>query len=521
MDKRCVRKRGAKQEIQSVDMKDKDIAKGHLIRELKEARRKLSEFEEAEKDRRTEESMYGTLESSARAGIYIVQDGKFRFVNHYASKFLGYSREDIIGKDPISFVHPHDRKMVIENARKMLKGERLSSYEFRSLGKDGRIHWIEEIVRRTTYEGRPAVLGNMMEVTERVTLREKQRELETVEASILAAIPHAVIGLKDRRIIFVNHGVQTVFGWKEAELIGKSTRILYRTEEDYEKMAGLYSRLQRQKTVGTGFPCRRKDGTDIECMVSASRIGESLKEKNIVITYEDITEREKAKNELEHSREQLRNLSIHLQSVREKESARIARELHDELGQLLTALNMDLVMLGKKIPRDQVALLERAESSIKLVDMTMNTLKRIYMDLRPGMLDHLGLAAAIRWQAGEFQKRSGIPCRLTIEPEEISIDADFSTAIFRILQETLTNIMRHAEATKVRVNLKKTKKNIDLVVRDNGKGISEEELRKINSFGLIGIRERAYSWGGTVMISGQTGKGTIVKVHIPYEKTET
>ena len=283
-------------------------------------------------------------------------------------------------------------------------------------------------------------------------------------------------------------------------------------------MAELYSKLKRRKTVGTEFPCRRKDGADIECMVSASRTGESLKEKNIVITYEDITEREKAKNELEHSREQLRNLSIHLQSAREKESARIARELHDELGQLLTALNMDLVMLGKKIPRDQVALIERAESSIKLVDMTMNTLKRIYMDLRPGMLDHLGLPAAVRWQAEEFQKRSGIKCRLIIEPEEISIDTDLSTTIFRIFQETLTNIMRHSEATKVNVSLKGTKGNIDLVVRDNGKGITEAKLSKINSFGLIGIRERAYSWGGTVMISGQTGRGTTVKVHIPYEK---
>jgi len=501
-------------------MEDKNKTKEQLIGELNALRLKVSDFEKAEKDLHIEESIYGSLESGARAGIYIIQDGKFRFINHYASKFLGYSKEEIIGKKPISFVHPHDRKMVIENAKKMLKGESLSSYEYRSLGNDGRIHWIEEIVRRTTYEGRSAILGNIMDVTERVKSREKQKELENLEASILAAIPHAVIGLKDRRIIFVNHGVETVFGWKENELVGKSTRILYRTDEDYEKMAGLYAKLQRHKTVEIEFPCRRKDGTDIECMVSASRIGESLKEKNIVITYEDITERERAKNELEHSREQLRNLSIHLQSVREKESARIARELHDELGQLLTALNMDLVMLGKKIPQDQVALAERAESSIKLVDMTMNTLKRIYMDLRPGMLDHLGLTSAIRWQVGEFQKRSGIHCRLTIDPEDFSIDTDRSTTIFRILQEALTNIMRHAEATAVRIRLKKTQKNIDLLVHDNGKGIREDEPTKINSFGLIGIRERAYSWGGTVMISGQKGRGTDLKIRIPYGKAE-
>jgi PAS domain S-box-containing protein len=486
-----------------------------LTAELNEARRKIAEYEKVLKDREIEEGFYSALENIVRAGIYIVQDGKFRFVNHYASKFLGYAREDIVGQNSIDFVHPDDREMVVGNAKKMLSGDRHSSYEFRSIAEDGSIHWIEEIVRPTQYEGRAAVLGNIMEVTERVESREKQKELETLEASILAAIPHAVIGLKDRRIIFANDGVQTVFGWKEEELIGKSTRILYRTEEDYQKMAGLYSRLKRQKTVLTEFPCRRMDGTDIECMVSASRIGESLTKRNIVITYEDITEREKAKNELEQSREQLRNLYTHLQSVREKERTRIARELHDELGQLLTALNTDLIMLQRKIPDKEVALLEKTDAMVKLIDMTMNTLKRIYMDLRPGMLDHLGLVAAIRWQIEEFRKRSDIGCTIIAEPDEISLDVELSTTVFRIFQETLTNILRHAEATKVNVRLKKTKKYVDLIVRDDGKGIRDEELTKTNSFGLIGIRERAIALGGTAEISGEKGRGTTVKVRIP------
>jgi PAS domain S-box-containing protein len=489
-----------------------------LIAELTEARRKIAEHEGALKDREIEVGYYSALENIVRAGIYIVQDGKFRFVNHYASKFLGYAREDIIGQNAIDFVHPDDREMVVGNAKKMLSGNRHSSYEFRSIASDGSIHWIEEIVRPTQYEGRAAVLGNVMEVTERVESREKQKELETLEASILAAIPHAVIGLKDRRIIFANDGVQSVFGWKEEELTGKNTRILYRTEEDYEEMAGLYSRLEEQETVLTEFPCRRKDGTDIECMVSASRIGESLTKKNIVITYEDITEREKANKELEQSREQLRNLYAHLQSVREKERTRIARELHDELGQLLTALNTDLIMLQRKIPEKEVALLEKTDAMVKLIDMTMNTLKRIYMDLRPGMLDHLGLVAAIRWQMEEFRKRSGIGCSIIAEPDEISLDADLSTTIFRVFQETLTNILRHAEATNVNVRLKKTQKYVDLVVRDNGKGMREEELTKADSFGLIGIRERAIALGGTAEISGEKGRGTTVKVRIPLNQ---
>lgn len=505
----------------SNNMNDKDKTKEQLIGELQELRRKIIEFEESERERRLEEVIYSTLENSTRAGVYIVQKGKFCFVNHYASKFLGYSREDIIGRNAISFVHPDDREKVVQNARMMMKGKRLSSYEFRSIAKDGSIHWIEEVVRPAQYEGKRAVLGNIMEVTERVKSREKQRELETIEASILSSIPHAVIGLKDRKIIFSNDGVQKVFGWNADELIGKNTRVFYRTEKDYEKMADLYSRLKRKKTVMTEFPCRRKDGSNIECMVSASRIGESLRERNIVITYEDITERKMAKSELERSREQLRNLSAHLQSVREKESARIARELHDELGQLLTALNTDLVILGRKIPENQTILIDKTDSMLKLVDMTMNTLKRIYMDLRPGMLDHLGLTSSIKWQAEEFQARSDIECSLSIEPDEMYIDTELATAIFRVFQETLTNIMKHADATKVDVILEENGNNIDLTVTDNGRGISEEELNKKNSYGLIGIRERAYSWGGTVKISGSKGKGTTVKVHIPINKKET
>jgi PAS domain S-box-containing protein len=499
-------------------MKRVDKKEAALKAELKEARRTIAEYEGALNDREIEVGFYSALENIVRAGIYIVQDGKFRFVNHYASQFLGYSREDIIGQNSMDFVHPDDREMVIGNVRKMLTGERHTSYEFRTIAKDGSIHWIEEIVRPTQYEGRVAVLGNIMEVTEKVESREKRKELETIEASILAAIPHAVIGLKDRRIIFANDGVQSVFGWKVDELIGKSTRILYRTEGDYEKMDGLYSRLEQQKTVLTEFPCRHQDGTDIECMVSASRIGESLTKKNIVITYEDITERDRAKKELEQSREQLRNLYAHLQSVREKERTRIARELHDELGQLLTALNTDLIMLQKKIPEKEVALLEKTDVMVKLIDMTMKTLKRIYMDLRPGMLDHLGLVAAIRWQIEEFKKRSGIGCSIITEPDEMSLDDDLSTAIFRIFQETLTNILRHAEATKVNVRLKKTKTFVDLVVRDNGQGVGEEELAKTDSFGLIGIRERAIALGGTAQIWGEQGSGTTVKVRIPLNE---
>lgn len=361
---------------------------------------------------------------------------------------------------------------------------------------------------------------NSIDIAELTQARNKVAEMEALKASILEAIPHAVIGLQDRRIIFVNDGVKAVFGWTSDELIGRTTRLLYRTEKDYVRIAGqLYSILEKQPIASMEFPCLRKDGTEIECMISAARIGKQLKERRVVITYENITDRKRAAHELELSRHQLRQLSAHLQSIREKERTRIARELHDELGQLLTALNTDIVLLKNKIPAEQKILSDRAESMSSLVELTMQTVKRIYMGLRPGMLDHLGLTAAIAWQAEEFSRRTGIACNVSFNPEDMVIDPDLTTTIFRIFQETLTNVQRHAKATKVSVRLKATDDCLEFVVKDNGKGIADEQLKKPDSFGLLGIKERVYHWGGREAIVGKIGKGTTITISIPLPKT--
>jgi PAS domain S-box-containing protein len=359
-----------------------------------------------------------------------------------------------------------------------------------------------------------------MDNKELIQARNKVAEMEALEASILEAIPHAVIGLQDRRIIFVNDGVKTVFGWTSNELIGRTTRLLYRTEKDYIRIAGqLYSILEKQPIASMEFPCLRKDGMEIECMIRAARIGKQLKERRVVITYENITDRKRAACELELSRHQLRQLSAHLQSIREKERTRIARELHDELGQLLTALNTDLILLKNKIPAEQKILSDRVESMSSLVDLSMQTVKRIYMGLRPGMLDHLGLTAAIAWQADEFSRRTGITCNVSFNPEDMAIDPDLTTTIFRIFQETLTNVQRHAKATKVTVRLKATDDHLEFIVKDNGKGIADQQLRKPDSFGLLGIQERVYHWGGREAIVGKIGKGTTITINIPLRKT--
>jgi signal transduction histidine kinase len=230
---------------------------------------------------------------------------------------------------------------------------------------------------------------------------------------------------------------------------------------------------------------------------------------------QDITEQREAEDELKSSRQQLRHLLAHLQSVREDERTRIAREIHDELGQALTALKMDVSWLVRRFDRSQTELREKAQRMSKLIDMNIQTVKRISAELRPGLLDELGLTAALEWQAEEFQERTGIKCKIAVSPEDITLDRDVSTAIFRVFQETLTNIVRHAQARNVRVSLKEMKGQIILSVADDGKGITKTQISSPTAIGLMGMRERVAFLGGEVKFTGDRGNGTTVTVRIP------
>jgi signal transduction histidine kinase len=176
---------------------------------------------------------------------------------------------------------------------------------------------------------------------------------------------------------------------------------------------------------------------------------------------------------------------------------------------------MDLSWLKKRLVPEQDSLEAKTATMAQVIDATMQTVQRLSGELRPGILDDLGLAAAIEWQAGEFEKRTGIRCRLQVSPEEISLDRDRSTAVFRIFQEALTNVARHAEATDVTASLQAREGAVELKVADNGRGITERELASPRSFGLLGIRERVHFLGGEVAIAGTPGQGTTVRVEIP------
>ena len=226
-------------------------------------------------------------------------------------------------------------------------------------------------------------------------------------------------------------------------------------------------------------------------------------------------EKRRMDEELRRTSEQLRALSAHLQSIREEESTRIAQRIHDELGQALTALKMDAVWLQKRLPKPPKECREKLRAMIALLDEAVLVVQRISLELRPSILDDLGLPAAIEWQTGEIRKTTGLTCELIIRPDEMELGRDLSTALYRIFREALTNIVRHAQATRVSASLIRTSQLIELTIADNGRGIHEEDIRSPKSFGLIQIRERAMFWGGVVHIAGSPGQGTTIQVKIP------
>ena len=231
----------------------------------------------------------------------------------------------------------------------------------------------------------------------------------------------------------------------------------------------------------------------------------------------DITERKETEEKLNISSEELRNLALYIESSREEEKKRIAKDIHDELGHALTALKLELMWLIKKKYLRQEVLYERTRKMNELIESTIRKVRSISSELRPSLLDHFGIVAAIEWQSAEFQKRSAIRCKVVVPGHELNLDEKYSTAIYRIFQEILTNIARHSRATRVDVHLEVVNNELKLRVSDNGKGIKKENINSRKSFGLIGMYERATALGGKLSISGVSGIGTTVTLTLPLK----
>jgi len=266
----------------------------------------------------------------------------------------------------------------------------------------------------------------------------------------------------------------------------------------------------RNKQDGEGFTISDQD------MLMALAPAASIAIQNALAYQQRLT----TVAELKESSRQLQALAANLESVREEERTQIARELHDQLGQALTAMKFDLVWLTDQLVQKDPTLAQKAKTVTKQMDTMIKTVRRIATELRPGMLDDLGLSASIEWQARDFEKRTGIVCTVSVSAEDLPLARDKSVALFRIFQEALTNVARHAGAHQIEVNLSATPVAVTLHVHDDGRGIQAREIAGLHSLGLFGMRERAKRLGGTFDIRGPQDGGTIVTVSLPVKQSE-
>ena len=236
-------------------------------------------------------------------------------------------------------------------------------------------------------------------------------------------------------------------------------------------------------------------------------------------TLYDSTEQKQIEARVEQSRQQLRSLAAHLISVRERERASVAKEIHDDVGQIVAAVRMDLAAVQRKLGPDNRQHQERIEDAIRLLGGVVKTVQRVMSELHPPVLEGVGLAAAIEWQLEQFQKRTGICCEFVCEVEGIELSAEGNLALFRVAQEALSNVAHHARATAAGVRLARTRDWLELEITDNGRGISEAEVQGQHSFGILGMHERVQVVGGEIQIRAADGGGTRVQVRIPIAGT--
>jgi PAS domain S-box-containing protein len=513
--------------------------------------------------RRNEEHFRSLIENASDIISVVSAEATIRYESPSLERVLGYKPEDMMGKDAFSFIHPDDVPCLLDTFNEVIKTPGTTRFaEYRARHQDGSWRFLETVGKTLCDEtGAMMIVVNSRDVTERKRAEEQIQILYFATRAInQAASFHEALAISLREICRLT-------GWEYGEAWvpsadgkrlecspawhGDTSRLSsfrkYSEELRFEANEGLPGRVWAAKQVewvndlvrqpvnifrrapmvlelglktAVGVPVLA-DGEVLAVLVFFSAEARA-EDQHLVTLFSSVAvqlgvtlQRKQIEQELRSSHAQLRGLYASLQSVREEERTRVAREIHDELGQMLTALKIDLSWLAKRLPASQEPLLAKTDAMSKLVDMTIASVKRISAELRPGLLDNLGLAEAIEWQAGQFRERTGIECEVALAPESISLDRERSTILFRIVQEALTNITRHAQATTVRISLMKNTHKLLLKVRDNGKGITLEQIFDPHSFGLIGIRERVHPWGGKIKIKGLPGKGTVVLVSLP------
>jgi PAS domain S-box-containing protein len=470
---------------------------------------------------RLSETRYRTLFESAQDAIFLMEDGKCTDCNPMAGQLFGCRTDEIIGQTPIRFspsAQPDNRDSE-QKAQEKIKAATdglAQRFEWRHRRLDGSDFDAEVSLNRLQLGERNLLLAIVRDITER-----KRSEERFSRIFRKSPIPISLLDLSNGRFLDVNESFLRMSGFTRQEVVGRTSLELGLYPDPGQRALIMEHLHEFGHLHGHEQLFRAKTG-EIRNHILWFEVIAFTEEKCLLVMGQDVTEQKQAERRVQESREQLRALSSRVQSLREEERTRISREIHDHLGQLLTALKLDLRSLERKVSglaelALRTVLNDKIVSARELADEMITSVQKIASELRPGILDRLGLAAAIEVEAQAFQSRTGIHCRWTLLKPPGGASQDLATAAFRIFQEILTNVARHAHATEIEVRLDQRDGNLILEVGDNGIGIQSADIDNPKSLGLLGMKERAAILGGEVTLSTNSGNGTMVKVHIPVD----
>ena len=474
------------------------------------------------------QAQVGNIVDSAMDAIISVDESqRIALYNPAAEKMFGWPRAAVLGQPLDRLIperyraahHGHVERFGRTGVTSRRMGEPRVLHGLRANGEE---FPIEASISQHIEGGGKIFTVIIRDVTERARAEELLARSEGRLRGILDSAMDAIITVDEtQHVVLFNTAAESVFACPREQAIGaplagfipEGFRAGHAGHIERFGETGMSSRRMGAQRIVTAL---RRNGEEFPIDASISQITVSGG-KFYTVILRDVTERVRAEDALRKSKEELRELALTAQNVREQEKSRIARELHDELAQSLTALKMDVTWLRQHVPAGGESVSRKLDEVETLLDSTVAATRRISSDLRPLMLDDLGLVPAVEWLVQKFTERNGIPCELDIGTPDLELRDPYASTVFRILQESLTNAARHAQASRVEVSIDLGDGAVALRVRDDGRGFSPEDPRKPGSYGLMGLRERAYLLGGEVNIASGPDLGTTIEVRIPLE----
>jgi len=470
----------------------------------------------------SEERWTATLGSIGEAVIATDSEARITFLNPIAAALTGWQKEEALNQpigDVLKLINETSGMTADNEVLRVLKEKQVLAVanHVDLVTRDGREIAVEHSAA-PILAAKGEVIGVVLvfrDVAER-----RQEQIETAEQAALLELTQDSVFVIDTEgmVLFWSRGAEAMLGYTKAQAVGKIAHELLCTEFP-QPFTEIIAELMRAGHWEGDIVKTAKDGRRVVVAGRwALQWGKRDQAPRVLVINSDITQRKHGEELLILQREQLRALAERLQWVREEDRKKVARDLHDQIGQILTAIKMDMTWIARHLPESEVKVLARLRESTDSINDGVKAVRAICSGLRPGVLDDLGLAAAIEWQASEFSSRNGVHCKVSVPSVDLHLDGDRATATFRIFQECLTNVIRHAQAKSVRIDLCQGDENILLVVEDDGIGFHQSESSDVlGSLGLLGMKERAQFCGGDVHISSSPGRGTTVTVRVPVD----